>query len=61
MLEGAVMCDISADGNTIDPRGLGQFNCMEILKKFTPIEITQAELMMYCQVYVKLKCLEVLF
>ena len=60
-LEGSVMCDISSDGNQFDPKGLGQVNCIEILRKFSPEEVTQADLVMYCQVYVKLKCLGVMF
>ena len=60
-LEGSVACEVSDDGNQFDPKGLGQVNCIEIMSKFTPPEITQADLVMYCQVYVKLKCLDVLF
>ena len=41
LLEGSVMCDVSSDGNSIDPKGLGQVNCIEILRKFVPAQVTQ--------------------
>ena len=47
-------CDKGDDG-TADPTGIGATNCMYELKR-RGTELSEAELLIYCRTYMKLKC-----
>jgi len=50
-----IPCEKSEDGTIIDPDGIGQLNCVVELERQGTI-VPKAELVLYCQQYLKLKC-----
>ena len=50
-----IPCEKSDDGEIIDPEGIGHLNCVAELKR-QGTTVPEADIILYCQMYLKLKC-----